>query len=192
MTGTRSISDAGWHGRARHVPSVNWDARPASTAVQLIVIHNISLPPGNFGGDAVERLFTNRLDPDAHPYFAGIAHMKVSAHFLVSRAGVLTQFVSANHRAWHAGVSEWRTRRRCNDFSVGIELEGTDRQAYTARQYRCLGALARTLVKRYPSIAGVAGHSEIAPGRKTDPGPAFDWGRFMRESGLPQGFRKLS
>ena len=140
----------------------------------------------------MERLFTNRLDPQAHPYFAGIADLKVSTHFLISRTGALTQFVSTNDRAWHAGVSEWRGRGRCNDYSVGIELEGTDELAYTAKQYVRLCTLARALVGRYPSIEGVVGHSEISPGRKSDPGRAFDWGRFMGQSGLPQGFRNLT
>lgn len=192
MIDSHVISETGWHGRARHVPSCNCDERPTRTAVQLIVIHNISLPPGKFGGDSVERLFTNRLDPAAHPYFSEIADLKVSAHFLVTRVGALTQFVSTDRRAWHAGASEWRGRERCNDYSVGIELEGTDHQAYTAKQYLRLGALARALVERYPSIAGVAGHSEIAPARKTDPGPAFDWRRFMVQSGMPRAFRKLT
>ena len=192
MVGGRSISEAGWYGPARRVASANADGRPTNAVVELIVIHNISLPPGRFGGDSVERLFTNRLDPESHPYFADIASMRVSAHFLVSRTGALTQFVRTTCRAWHAGASEWRGRTRCNDYSVGIELEGTDDQAFTGKQYLRLGALARALVRRHPSIVGVAGHCEIAPGRKTDPGPAFDWRRFMVQSGLPQGFRNLT
>ena len=192
MAGKHAISEAGWYGHARRVPSANSDDRPAGVVVALIVIHNISLPPGRFGGDSVERLFTNRLDPDAHPYFSGIAALRVSAHFLVSRTGGLTQFVSTSRRAWHAGTSEWRGMGRCNDYSIGIELEGTDERPYTGKQYLRLGALTRALVGRYPSIIGVAGHSEIAPDRKTDPGPAFEWKRFMTQSGLPQGFRNLT
>lgn len=186
-----AISAAGWHRRARRVSSPNADQRPAECTVGLILIHNISLPPGQFGGPHVARLFTNRLDPAAHPFFARIAGLRVSAHFLIARSGALTQFVSTARRAWHAGASSWRGRTHCNDFSVGIELEGADDLPYTARQYRRLASLARHLCRRYPGIYGVAGHSEVAPGRKTDPGPAFDWQRFMRESGLRQGFRSL-
>ena len=190
-TGAQIISRAGWHPRAVRTPSSNADARPRGVTIDLLVIHNISLPPGVFGGDAVTRLFTNRLDVSEHPYYAGLGGLRVSAHFLVSRNGALAQFVSTEKRAWHAGASRWRGRAHCNDFSVGIELEGTDDLAYTVRQYQRLAVLTRVLAARYPSIAGVAGHSEIAPGRKTDPGPAFDWNRFMRESGLPQGFRSF-
>lgn len=187
-----AISNAGWHARARRLPSPNADSRPAGTAIELIVIHNISLPPGQFGGTHVARLFTNRLDPAGHPFFAQIAGLRVSAHFLIARSGELTQFVSTARRAWHAGTSSWRGRTHCNDFSVGIELEGADAVPYTAVQYRRLASLARTLRLRHPGLLGVAGHSEVAPDRKTDPGAAFDWARFMRESGLPQGFRSLA
>ena len=186
-----AINRTGWHARARRVASPNVDDRPGGAAIELIVIHNISLPPGQFGGRAVEHLFTNRLSADAHPYFAQIAHLRVSAHFFITRDGRLTQFTSTNRRAWHAGVSRWRGRDRCNDFSVGIELEGTDQRPYTAKQYARLARLIRALVRRYPAIRGVAGHADIAPGRKTDPGPAFDWARLTAESGLPQGFRTL-
>ena len=165
--------------QARQIPSPNHDARPAGTNVTLVVVHAISLPPGQFGGDGIERLFTNRLDPGAHPYFATVATLKVSSHFLIRRDGALVQFVSCADRAWHAGVSAWNGRRRCNDFSVGIELEGTDENPYTAAQYAMLARLAKALRRRYP-IADVVGHSDIAPGRKTDPGPAFDWARFRR------------
>ncbi len=185
----------GWHLRARHRPSPNADARPGGsdgTAIALIVIHNISLPPGQFGGVAVEQLFTNCLKPGDHPAFAAIAQMRVSAHFFITRSGKLVQFVSVNRRAWHAGVSRWRGRERCNDFSVGIELEGTDDRPYTAKQYARVARLTRALAQRYPSIRGIAGHADIAPGRKTDPGCAFDWGRLMAESGLPQRFRNLA
>ena len=165
--------------QARQIPSPNHDARPAGTNITLVVVHAISLPPGQFGGDGIERLFTNRLDPGAHPYFATVATLKVSSHFLIRRDGALVQFVSCADRAWHAGVSAWNGRRRCNDFSVGIELEGTDENPYTAAQYAVLARLAKALRRRYP-IADVVGHSDIAPGRKTDPGPAFDWARFRR------------
>lgn len=186
-----AISAAGWHARAHRIPSPNADDRPVAASVELIVIHNISLPPGQFGGPHVARLFTNRLDAAAHPFFAHIAGLRVSAHFYIARSGALTQFVSTERRAWHAGASAWRGRVRCNDFSVGIELEGADTVSYTARQYQRLATLARHLCTRHPGICGVAGHDEVAPGRKTDPGPAFDWQRFMQESGLPQGFRSL-
>lgn len=184
MTRTRGpFVDGGWIARARRVVSPNAGERPAGVPVTLVVIHNISLPPGRFGGDAIERLFTNRLDASAHPYFTGIAGLRVSAHFLVRRDGQLVQFVDCDRRAWHAGVSRWRGRDGCNDFSIGIELEGTDTRPYTARQYARLGTLVRTLRLRYP-IVDVAGHCDVAPGRKTDPGSAFDWTRFRRASGL--------
>lgn len=161
------------------IASPNCDERPPDTVIELIVIHNISLPPGVFGGSAIIDLFTNRLDPQAHPFFAGIALMRVSAHFLVRRDGTLLQFVPCAKRAWHAGESQWRGRTRCNDFSVGIELEGSDDAHFEDAQYACLGSLARALHERYPIIAS-AGHSDIAPGRKTDPGPCFDWQRYHR------------
>jgi AmpD protein len=141
-------------------------------------VHAISLPPGHYGGDCIERLFTNRLDPAAHPYFAEIAHLRVSAHFLVRRDGEVVQFVPVERRAWHAGVSAWRGRSRCNDFSVGIELEGGDDTPFEDAQYAALAALLQQLGRRFP-LRDVAGHSEIAPGRKTDPGARFDWGRFL-------------
>ncbi|MDP2398011.1 MAG: 1,6-anhydro-N-acetylmuramyl-L-alanine amidase AmpD [Burkholderiales bacterium] len=162
---------------AEYIPSPNCDERPAGMGVELLVIHNISLPPGVFGGDAVIDLFLNRLDPRAHPYYETIATLRVSAHFLIRRNGGLLQFVPCTKRAWHAGQSSWRDRERCNDFSVGIELEGADDQAYSDAQYECLAALATALCARYPIVASV-GHSDIAPGRKTDPGPAFDWRRY--------------
>jgi N-acetyl-anhydromuramoyl-L-alanine amidase len=165
---------------AAQIASPNSDARPHDTPISLVVVHGISVPPGEFGGDGIERLFTNRLDPEAHPYHATIASLRVSAHFVVRRDGWLLQFVPCNRRAWHAGDSMWRGRPRCNDFSIGIELEGADAVPYTAPQYRRLGQLLRALARRYP-IADVAGHSDIAPGRKTDPGPAFDWSRVRRE-----------
>jgi AmpD protein len=173
------IDAAGRASLARQVRSPNSDARPAGDAVTLIVVHGISLPPGVFGGDAIERLFTNRLDPAAHPYFASIAALRVSAHFLIRRDGRLVQFVPCVERAWHAGESAWKGRVRCNDFSVGVELEGTDDIPYAPAQYAMLARLVRALRRRYPS-ADVARHSDIAPGRKTDPGPAFDWARLER------------
>jgi AmpD protein len=171
-----AIDDAGWHRHATRRRSPNCDDRPPGLPIDLLVIHGISLPPGRFGGDAVERLFTNRLDPAAHPYYAGLAGLRVSAHFLIRRDGTLLQFVPCGRRAWHAGASSWRGRERCNDFSIGVELEGTDTRPYTARQYERLARLVRALQRRYP-IVDLAGHSDVAPGRKTDPGPAFDWQR---------------
>jgi AmpD protein len=168
------VDRAGTVRAAAQVPSPNCDARPPGTEITLLVVHNISLPPGEFGGTAIAELFTNRLDPGAHPYFATVAQQRVSAHFLVGRDGALTQFVSCAERAWHAGVSAWRGRAQCNDFSIGVELEGTDVLAYEAAQYRVLARLIRALRRRYP-VADLAGHQDIAPGRKTDPGPAFDW-----------------
>ena len=167
---------------ARQVPSPNQDARPAGATPELIVIHGISLPPGEFGGPWIDRLFTNRLDPAAHPYFAKIAALRVSAHLLLKRDGVLVQYVPFHRRAWHAGVSSWRGRERCNDFSVGIELEGTDDGEYTTAQYRRLAAVIRALCRAYPRLSPqrLATHSEIAPGRKTDPGPGFDRARLAR------------
>ncbi len=169
----------GWRAGARRVPSPNFDVRPEGETISLIVIHNISLPPGRFGGDGIIELFSNRLDPNAHPYYAGIAHLRVSAHFLIRRRGELIQFVPCGARAWHAGVSNWKGRERCNDFSIGIELEGTDDRPFTQAQYRRLAVLIRSLRRAYP-IIDIAGHSDIAPGRKTDPGPYFDWPRLHR------------
>lgn len=170
------LTSDGWLSGARRVDSPNFDARPTGEAVSLIVVHAISLPPRQFGGDAIERLFTNTLDPDAHAYFATIDALRVSAHFLIRRDGELLQFVSCAQRAWHAGVSEWNGRPRCNDFSLGIELEGCDDLPFEELQYLRLGELIAELCAHYP-IAALAGHSDIAPGRKTDPGPFFDWRR---------------
>ncbi len=175
-----NIDAAGLVDEARYLASPNCDARPADAAIELLVIHNISLPPGNFGGDSVQDLFMNRLDPQAHPYFANIAALRVSAHFFIRRDGTLLQFVPCGLRAWHAGQSLWCNRPRCNDFSIGIELEGADDIAYTDAQYLRLGALARALYASYP-IAASVGHSDIAPGRKTDPGPHFDWDRYRHQ-----------
>lgn len=172
----------GWLACARHVPSPNANARPAGTVVDLIVIHNISLPPGCFGGDHVTELFCNTLDNDAHAFFAEIAQLRVSAHFFIDRGGIVSQYVATQDRAWHAGVSQWCGRDNCNDFSIGIELEGTDDTPYSAQQYRQLARLIQCLRREYPHIPAnaIVGHSDIAPGRKTDPGPAFDWQRLHR------------
>lgn len=166
----------GWLPAARREESPNRDERPDGARIELVVLHAISLPPGEFGGDAVSAFFANRLDPAAHPYFAAIAGRRVSAHFFIRRDGALVQFVSCRQRAWHAGVSCWRGRERCNDFSLGIELEGDDLTPFDDRQYRCLDRLLRALRARYP-IAETVAHADIAPGRKTDPGPRFDWHR---------------
>jgi AmpD protein len=171
------IDQGGLLSGCEYIPSPNCDDRPAG-AIELLVIHNISLPPGEFGGDAVQRLFTNTLDPAAHPYYCEIAGLKVSAHFFVRREGHIIQFVSCLQRAWHAGESCWQGALRCNDFSLGIELEGTDELPYTDAQYDALDHLTRALRAAYP-IRGIAGHSDIAPQRKTDPGPSFDWVRFL-------------
>ena len=162
---------------ARQCPSPNHDERPAAADPELVVIHGISLPPGEFGGDEVERLFTNCLDWDAHPYFAEIRGLEVSCHLLIRRDGELVQFVPLTRRAWHAGASSFRGRDCCNDFSIGIELEGEDETPYDDRQYATLAALLRALLLAYPALSArrIAAHSDIAPGRKTDPGPAFDW-----------------
>jgi N-acetyl-anhydromuramoyl-L-alanine amidase len=160
------------------VDSPNCDERPPNTEITLVILHSISLPPGSYGGDGIERLFTNRLDPRAHPYFAEIAHLKVSSHYLIRRDGERVQFVPTEKRAWHAGLSSWRGRGRCNDFSVGIELEGTEEDVFTAPQYRALAGLLRALQLRFP-LRDVAAHSDVAPGRKTDPGARFDWTRLL-------------
>ena len=177
------IDPEGVAASATQIPSPNCDARPAGTEVSLIVVHGISLPPGQFGGGDVARLFTNTLDPGADPFYPGIAHLKVSSHFFIRRDGELVQFVPCGHRAWHAGVSSWRKRASCNDYSVGIELEGTDDLPYASPQYLMLARVARALRGRYP-IRDMVGHSDVAPGRKTDPGAAFDWPRLGRLLGV--------
>lgn len=169
----------GWLSGIRRVASPNYDTRPTRTAIDLLVIHSISLPPNEFGGNAIERFFTNVLDHSAHPYFEQLKGVRVSSHFLVRRNGQIVQFVPCGKRAWHAGVSSWRGRSRCNDFSIGIELEGSDFEPYTAHQYDALVRLSRRLQRIYP-IAEIVGHSDIAPERKTDPGPFFDWDRFLK------------
>ena len=168
---------------ARPVDSPNFDERPAGVAIELLVIHNISLPPGEFGGDAIVALFTNRLEASAHPFFATIAHLRVSSHLLIRRDGDAIPFVRFGDRAWHAGVSRWNGRERCNDFSIGIELEGTDDDPFTPAQYARLIGATQLLQRAYPLRAAV-GHSEIAPERKSDPGPHFDWGLFRAATGL--------
>lgn len=173
------LSAEGWLPGSRIVPSPNYDDRPVGEPVRLLVIHAISLPPESFGGEGVEQLFTNRLDPEAHPYYREIHALRVSAHFFIRRDGSLIQFVSTLRRAWHAGVSSWRGRERCNDFSLGIELEGCDDQPFMAIQYIRLARLIRILRRAY-AIQDIVGHSDIAPGRKTDPGPRFDWNRLRR------------
>jgi AmpD protein len=181
----------GWHRRARRVRSPNFDARPAGAAPVLLVVHHISLPAGRFSGDAIERLFTNRLEESDHPTFAGLGALRVSSHFLIRRRGELIQFVSCDDRAWHAGASCFQGRERCNDFSIGVELEGTGERRYTDAQYRVLASLTRALAARWP-LAHLAGHSDVAPGRKTDPGPSFDWKRYesmLQGSGLSRPFR---
>ena len=169
----------GWWSLARRCPSPNFGPRPAGVAVTLVVVHSISLPPGVYTGDAVERLFTNRLDHDAHPYFAGLRGLEVSAHFFVRRDGSTMQFVSCDQRAWHAGRSSWRGRENCNDWSIGIELEGLEGDLFEPAQYRQLAVLLRALAGRYP-IEDAVGHEHVAPGRKADPGPGFDWTALRR------------
>jgi N-acetyl-anhydromuramoyl-L-alanine amidase len=168
----------GWLSGVCRVKSPNFDARPAGSSVGLLVIHSISLPPNEYGGDAIKRFFTNTLDHSQHPYFEQLKGVRVSSHFLVRRDGQIVQFVSCNQRAWHAGVSSWRGRARCNDYSIGIELEGSDFEPFTASQYAALVRLTRRLMRIYP-IRDIVGHSEIAPERKTDPGPHFDWKSFL-------------
>jgi AmpD protein len=168
------IDDDGWCLQARRYESPNVDARPEGTQVELLVVHNVSLPAGHFGGPHIADLFTNRLDLRADPSFADLRGLRVSAHFLVRRDGRVLQFASCDARAWHAGLSSFAGRDKCNDFSVGIELEGSDLVAFTADQYASLTALTIALARRYP-LTAIVGHEHIAPGRKTDPGPCFDW-----------------
>ena len=174
----------GWLAGARRCPSPNRGERPPGAQVELVLIHSISLPPGRYGGEAIERLFTNRLDPDAHPYFQTLRGVEVSSHFMLRRDGELLQFVGCDERAWHAGRSQWRGRENCNDFSVGIELEGLEGLLFEAAQYGGLMHLLRTLAARYP-IVGVAGHEHVAAGRKHDPGAGFDWARLKAALGWP-------
>jgi len=173
----------GWLQAARRIDSPNFGPRPAGVEIDLVVVHSISLPPGEYGGDAIERLFTNRLDFDAHPYYDALRGLEVSAHFVIRRDGSLLQFVSCAKRAWHAGASTWNGRSGCNDFSIGIELEGREGGTFEAVQYERLAATLKTLAERYP-IRAVAGHEHVAPGRKHDPGQGFDWRRLRQSAGL--------
>lgn len=172
--------DTGLLADARQEPSPNCNDRPGGSAIDLLVIHNISLPPGQFGGGYIQQFFQNCLTPDAHPYFAEIAELQVSAHLLITREGQAIQFVPFHRRAWHAGVSCFQGRQQCNDFSIGIELEGADDIPYTDAQYARLQSISCALLQAYPAITPerIVGHSDIAPGRKTDPGPAFNWPRY--------------
>ncbi|MGZ8270784.1 MAG: 1,6-anhydro-N-acetylmuramyl-L-alanine amidase AmpD [Methylophilus sp.] len=171
-----TLDQNGWIKQAHHIASPNYDVRPEQCNIDMLVIHNISLPPSQFGGNGIIELFTNQLNPNEHPYYAEIYTRKVSSHFLIRRDGGLLQFVSCFDRAWHAGASQWEGRERCNDFSVGIELEGSDYEVFEETQYETLTILLNTLKKHFP-IQHVVGHSEIAPERKTDPGPYFDWAK---------------
>jgi AmpD protein len=177
------IGHDGWYSTAQRLPSPNFEARPEQVEPTLIVVHNMSLPPDEFGGNAIAEFFQNRLDHDAHPYYDHLRGVRVSSHFVIRRDGAVEQYVSCNERAWHAGVSSFLGRERCNDFSVGIELEGSDRCPFEAAQYASLNEVVRALAKRYP-IEALAGHSDIAPGRKTDPGPHFEWPRLQRDTQL--------
>lgn len=176
--------EGGWYRFARRQPSPNFGPRPAGSQVDLLVLHSISLPPGQYGGPYIEQLFTNTLDWDAHPYFQTIRGLEVSAHFVIRRDGALWQFVSCDDRAWHAGRSHYRGRDNCNDDSVGIELEGLEGGSFEAAQYETLACLCAALHQRY-ALCFVAGHEHIAPGRKADPGPGFDWATLKRQSSLP-------
>ncbi|WP_230969671.1 1,6-anhydro-N-acetylmuramyl-L-alanine amidase AmpD [Nitrogeniibacter aestuarii] len=188
MSAPALVVDAeGWFEGVRRIDSPNRDARPEGHAIDLVVVHAISLPPEQFDGPGVAQLFTNTLDPAAHPYFATIDHLRVSAHVFIRRSGELIQFVSFDERAWHAGLSEWNGRSRCNDFSIGIELEGSDTQPFEPGQYVRLAEVIAAVRRHYPIMA-IAGHSDIAPGRKTDPGPYFDWTALAQAVGaLPPG-----
>ena len=170
----------GWWAPARRLDSPNHGPRPEGVLVDLVVLHSISLPPEQYGGDEVERFFLNRLDCNAHPYFDGLRQLTVSAHFFIRRDGEVVQFVDCDRRAWHAGASSWRGRTNCNDYSVGIELEGLEGLSFDPAQYRSLARLLRALRRRYPGIVQVVGHEHVAPGRKRDPGEGFDWGALRR------------
>ncbi len=177
-----TIDTEGWLQTVDVVRSPNFDARPENTKIRLVVVHGISLPPGEFGGGYIQQFFCNRLDEKSHDYFAEICDMRVSAHCLIERNGNIIQFVSFLDRAWHAGVSNWCGEQACNNFSIGIELEGTDDLEYDEAQYQGLADLIQSLKLQFPDISedSVCGHSDIAPGRKTDPGPSFDWPRLRR------------
>ncbi len=175
-----------WLNGITHIPSPNWDERVDAEDISLLVVHCISLPPGEFGGDYIDELFCNRLNPDDHPYFKEIHQLKVSAHLLIKRDGSCVQYVPFNKRAWHAGVSIYEGRERCNDFSIGIELEGTETIAYTLGQYEQLAKVITTLLKTYPKLSKqrIVGHSDIAPGRKTDPGASFVWANLFNSAAM--------
>ncbi|KXW55432.1 1,6-anhydro-N-acetylmuramyl-L-alanine amidase AmpD [Ferrovum sp. PN-J185] len=173
---TLRMKPQGWVSEAAQVLSPNFNQRPRETEVSLIVIHCISLPPGEFGGEAISKLFLNQLDCDSHPYYESLKGLEVSSHFLIRRSGELIQYVSCNDRAWHAGISVWQDKSNCNDYSIGIELEGTTDRSFTEEQYLSLVELVKLLKKHYP-ITDIVGHQHIAPGRKDDPGPYFDWHR---------------
>ncbi|ATP11111.1 1,6-anhydro-N-acetylmuramyl-L-alanine amidase AmpD [Aeromonas salmonicida subsp. pectinolytica 34mel] len=177
-----SIDSDGWCEQARKVPSPHHNERASVDDISLLVVHGISLPPGEFGGPWIDDLFLGRLDPTAHPYFASIHQLRVSAHCLIRRDGELVQYVPFGARAWHAGISSWEGREACNDFSIGIELEGTDEQPYSDAQYEVLSGLSRTISRHYPAITAqrIVGHCDIAPGRKTDPGDSFEWQRYRQ------------
>lgn len=179
ISGAASISGGMLTG-VRYWPSPNFDERPDGEKIHLIVVHAISLPPGEFGGDGVEGLFTNQLDPATHPFYRDIYNLRVSAHFFVRRDGSITQYVSCDKRAWHAGISCWGGREQCNDFSIGIELEGCDEKAFEFIQYQSLAYLVRVLAQYYP-IEEIVGHADISPLRKTDPGPCFEWALLKSE-----------
>lgn len=172
------LKSNGWLSGVHRIASPNCDTRPSGTTINLLVIHNISLPPGEFGGEAVAQLFTNTLDTETHPYYTQLRGLRVSAHFLVRRNGEIIQFVPCNKRAWHAGTSLWQGRPCCNDFSIGVELEGSDQVPFSDRQYVVLARLTRLLQRAYP-LRAIVGHADIAPERKTDPGPCFDWTRYF-------------
>ncbi len=178
----RHVSSDHWLQRSRRLPTANCDPREDPADIALVVIHNISLPPGSFGGGHIEALFTNTLKSDLHPTFISLEGVRVSAHLFIDRRGRVCQFVPFDHKAWHAGASSWRGRTGCNRFSIGIELEGTDTRPFTSAQYGALVPVLKGLFARYPLLTrdGVVGHAEIAPGRKTDPGPAFDWALLYR------------
>lgn len=177
----------GWYAFARRLASPNFGSRPPEAVIDLIVLHSISLPPGRYGGDEVQRLFTNTLDWKAHPYFGQIEGLAVSAHFYIRRGGELWQFVGCGDRAWHAGKSNYRGRSECNDDSIGIELEGLEGEPFETEQYEALAGLCAALAQHYP-VAHIAGHQHIAPGRKEDPGAGFDWPRLRRSLAWPAAF----
>lgn len=179
MTATAQLWNNGWYRFAHALPSPNFGTRPTDTKIDMVVLHNISLPPQQYGTGCVQQFFLNQLDHDAHPYFHTIRGVEVSAHFFVERTGKLWQFVSCDNRAWHAGKSTWKGRENCNDFSIGIELEGCDTDAFDTMQYETLNALLPAITQQYP-IKEYVGHSDIAPRRKTDPGEYFNWARVKR------------